>query len=750
VIYPGNDTHRHPACVGDALHIFRVKLSLECLAVGGCSKAQRSTPATTKRHGGAGIGPISLLLAVILALPFAAAPPPSPSPPPKRRLQNASKTNYTIGIPFDPLLTPEESLVGGINPFVIFLNEHVGKQFEPRIYFKLEMLYFDRTTLESGLQAGTIDFFFASAVETLCVEERYKTSTIAQISRYDSTSVLYNQLQQFDGAELTGYGGLFVVRSDSDIETVEDFKGKVMVSEPGLGSAGDGLGGCLLQLGVLQERGLSYTDDAVSVIWNGGGAGMTISLLLDGLADVGFLRTGILQLILYLQQVLPEGHPIRKFADRVKPDTFRVVEGRMDRKWDGGWNGKFQRETSTPVAPEWSVNALQSVDTNVKQAFVEAIMDLRGFTDNTSTVEQPWLNPALAGAGYVYRFRSPLPLTDVRNLMESLGMFRVDPVTHDRGCKISDMSFRGVYDAISCPAGSFKRTLQQVMTGCRDEGFSCPALVGILGCTCHPCKQGDEFDVKMTTHGTDPESLVVAVENEESGDVKSNHTIKICRKKMEPCIDSDSGQLIEVLVSDNSFSEKGLVIEWVLRYSETRNDTGSLIRLHPGGFLYAVNITAQVPGEHIFKLLVNGQEIPNSPFTINVLPIKCDLREYFDWVEGKCACLPNHLRVAVLNGECRHIVGFTVALVAMGMTAIFFMTIIYMIRFAIRILITPTSRVFLQDIALHAILVDFLNYPYLIALPRPLAIRNCWLASRMFLRSAPLTTGGSARLTASG
>ena len=682
------------------------------------------------------MGAIHLLLAVVLALPFAAAPPSSPSPPPKRRLLNAKKTNYTIGVPFDPLLTPEESLLGGNNPFVTFLNEHVGKQFEPRIYFKLEILYFDRTTLESGLQAGTLDFFFSSAVETLCVEERFKTSTIAQISRYDTLSTFYNQLRQFDGAELTGYGGLFVVRSDSDIETVEDFKGKVMVSEPGLGSAGDGLGGCLLQLGVLQERGVSYTDDTASVIWNGGGAGMTISLLLDGLADVGFLRTGILELIAYLQQVLPKGHPIRTFADRVKPDTFRVVEGRMDQEWDGGWNGKFQRETSTPIAPEWSVNALQSVETDVKQAFVEAIMDLRGFTDNTSTVEQPWLNPALAGAGYVYRFRSPLPLTDMRNLMESLGMFRVDPITRARGCKISDMSFRGVYDAISCPSGSFKRTLQQVMTGCRDEGFSCPALIGILGCTCHPCKQGDEFNVKMITHGTDPESLVAPEENDESRDVNTNSTIKICRQKMEPCIDTDSGQVIEVLVNDNSFSEADLVIEFVLRYSETRNETGSLVRRYPGGFLYAVNITPLVSGEHIFNLMVNGKEIPNSPFTINVLPLKCKWGEYFDQVAGKCACLPTFLRVQVLNGECRHIAGFAMALVSICMTAIFIMSIIYITRFAESNPIIPTSRVILLAIALYAILVDFRQSP-----PDCIALLsghpNCELALRMPLRSAP-------------
>lgn len=600
---------------------------------------------------------------------------------------SASESVYHIGVPYDPLLTLETG-----STLATYLNAEVGKLFDPPVSFNIKPLYFkDAMTLEEGLADGVLHFFFASAVQVVCVQERYQTHTIAQISRYDSFSIVFQNRGDFDAAELSGYGGLFVVRNDSDIQTIDDIRGRVVVSEPGLASPWDGLGGCLLQLGVLQARGLSYTDGTSAVIWNGGGPGQTVNLLVQKKADVAFLRTGVLELLTYLQDTTPPGHPLKPWLDSIASTRFRTVEGKMDETWDGGASGIFRRETCTPIVPEWSFNVVDGVDDSVKMAVLSAIMALRDgtFTDPISNVTSvaPWLNPVLHGSGYVYRFRTPLPTTRVRSLLQSLGLLRTDPVTLKRGCKTSDWSFEGIYDMITCPDGSFKKPLDQVKRGCQDEGFDCPlAFDGVIACTCHPCKEGDRIEVMMDV----VESLsgpAVVVRNASVAAAGSNLT-RGCTK-MERCATVGYGSLLVLRVFDNSLPEKDTIITWAVRYTETKNVTGGTVKGLQ--YEYVANITMTEYGEHLLQVYMDGQEIPNSPFLVFVAPDNCTGgHEIFSLSERSCTCEPSYWRTK-FDGVCRSVASISTVLVAIVVIGISILTTIYMKRSEYRALSSQWS-----------------------------------------------------------
>ncbi len=95
----------------------------------------------------------------------------------------------------------------------------------------------------------------------------------------------------------TGIGGVFVARArDNRLNSLQDIRGKVVVAELAGFSF---LEGCLLQWREMMRHGMFLTEDPAAVIWNSGGQVVSVKLVEQGLADVAFLRTSMLELLEY-------------------------------------------------------------------------------------------------------------------------------------------------------------------------------------------------------------------------------------------------------------------------------------------------------------------------------------------------------------------------------------------------------------------------------------------------------------------
>ncbi len=215
----------------------------------------------------------------------------------------------------------------------------------------------------------------------------------------------------------TGIGGIFIARArDSRLNSLQDIRGKVVVAE----LAGVGfLEGCLLQWREMMRQGMFLTEDPAAVIWNTEGQVVSVKLVEQGLADVAFLRTSMLELL--------------EYQKRINVSDFKIL-GSRTALWRGAL---FPAVTSTEISAEWAVNVVQGTDRGVINKLWSALLELRA------------PNASMSSA-FIHRFRSPEPYWKMRSVIEDLGMLHVDPVTQKRYCNSAELNFDGDFHAYVC------------------------------------------------------------------------------------------------------------------------------------------------------------------------------------------------------------------------------------------------------------------------------------------------------------
>ena len=197
------------------------------------------------------------------------------------------------------------------------------------------------------------------------------------------SGAIATQVSLEQGHPVAQLGGVIIRRKDrNDLQTLQDIRGKTVAI-----SGTQYLGGYTAQASWLQRQGIDL--DSINFIQVGNPHDNVIKAVLNQKADVGFVRSGI------LESMRLEG----------KEDIEQLaILAPLD--WPG-----FPFKVSTPLYPEWAVAALNHVDHDTSRRLSAALLALEPD------------DPAAASAG-IYGFTIPKDYSVVENAMVDL---RVPP-----------------------------------------------------------------------------------------------------------------------------------------------------------------------------------------------------------------------------------------------------------------------------------------------------------------------------------
>ncbi|OKH19046.1 phosphate/phosphite/phosphonate ABC transporter substrate-binding protein [[Limnothrix rosea] IAM M-220] len=167
-----------------------------------------------------------------------------------------------------------------------------------------------------------------------------------QVRRLHGTEFLVTHSRPRTG---TQFSGLIVVEAESDIETLEDLRGKRGACVNFQTAAA----GCTFQVFHLLERGIDPYADFASFTENKSQDNIVLGVL-NGTLDFGFIRTG------QLEKMVRTGLIASK-------DELRVLEP---------INDGFFYEHTTALYPEWPIAALPHVDQDLKNSVQEALLNV--------------------------------------------------------------------------------------------------------------------------------------------------------------------------------------------------------------------------------------------------------------------------------------------------------------------------------------------------------------------------------------
>jgi len=392
--------------------------------------------------------------------------------------------------------------------FEDYLTQTAGRRFDPPITFEMRALSLG--TVFQDLSTYNIDFVYANPSVFSCVESEYGAqSLVSQISRRVVNGHVH---------DLTQFGGVIVTLANSTVHELKDVQDKVVAA-----ASISGLGSGQMQFLELQKTGISYINAPQQVVFTSN-QGKIVDGLLKGDFDVGFIRTDQLE----RSNPNPDTVPLDDFLKQ-----FRILNPQWPRPILE--NGRpFPFETSTPLYPEWNVAALNHVSDQVARAVQESLVALadhavigkamercqaqfgsplcndldfprgilqatimEGGNDQDNDMTRCDTTPEIAMTaatalqnGKYAGYRTTLSYLGLRDMQQATGFIHYDEKEYKWKCVRSVE----IYDAISCPAGYFRKTSQEVLEGCANEGLPCPEDEGFQ-CICSPCKRGYDVDV---------------------------------------------------------------------------------------------------------------------------------------------------------------------------------------------------------------------------------------------------------------
>jgi ABC-type nitrate/sulfonate/bicarbonate transport system substrate-binding protein len=159
-----------------------------------------------------------------------------------------SRTLY-IYMDSDPFATTNNPIANFVPTFESYLKLQL-KSTVPDQNLSFKLLHYDGTvSLDDLVARNGIDFYFGGPNTAACL-----------ISTYFATPVVTARKMNPGGGVINGYGGVIVVRSDSNINKVEDLKGSVIGVQQQNGWASN-----ILQQGILTRSGINIFRDALQV-----------------------------------------------------------------------------------------------------------------------------------------------------------------------------------------------------------------------------------------------------------------------------------------------------------------------------------------------------------------------------------------------------------------------------------------------------------------------------------------------------
>ncbi|MFZ2890577.1 PhnD/SsuA/transferrin family substrate-binding protein [Sulfuricurvum sp.] len=245
-------------------------------------------------------------------------------------------------------------------PLAAYLNSKISTY-----HFSIRPLSY--AEFNDAAKADELDFMFTNPEHYIYLSAKYGASRMATLIRANVS-----------GKELTEFGGVIVTRSDrKDIQILSDLKGKNIAAVDELS-----LGGYLAQRVLLEKNGIDINEES-TIHYTDMPHDKVIYLVENGLSDVGFIRTGV------LEKMVKEG--------KINRNDFKIIHP----------IGKFPQALSTVLYPEWPFASSKHTDRVLANQVGVALLNL------------PYGSEIAKTAGY-YGWNIPLSYEEIRSMMQEL------------------------------------------------------------------------------------------------------------------------------------------------------------------------------------------------------------------------------------------------------------------------------------------------------------------------------------------
>lgn len=211
-----------------------------------------------------------------------------------------------------------------------YLNQRISGY-----HFNIVPLYYKE--LDLAANRNELDFILTNPEHYVTVRADNGLSAIATV------------MPLAEGRPVTTFGGVIATLANrQDINTIDDIKGKVVASP-----AEQSLGGYLMQRWVLYKNGVGIQELA-RVAFTGMPHDKAVQEVLDGHADVAFVRTGI------LEGMAHDG--------RLQLNQFKIINPQPQLE--------FPQLLSTELYPEWPFSAMPSVPDALTKQVTLALLNI--------------------------------------------------------------------------------------------------------------------------------------------------------------------------------------------------------------------------------------------------------------------------------------------------------------------------------------------------------------------------------------
>ena len=224
---------------------------------------------------------------------------------------------------------PDDIMQSHFQPLVDYLNDALGDG------LNIELKILDNQQMQEALRQNQLDFVLTNPGHYLVLR-----------SQTSMSGVLATLVRRKDGVATSALGGVIIVRDESSIKTLNDIKGhRIAIPKARF------LGGFQAQLYELQRHNIQEDQLEFIEFLN---QDQIIDAVLSGVADVGFVRTGML-----------EDWQLHGYG---AVDQLRVINEQNLRG--------FPFRLSTRLYPEWPLLSLPHVDPTVVRRVANALFSL--------------------------------------------------------------------------------------------------------------------------------------------------------------------------------------------------------------------------------------------------------------------------------------------------------------------------------------------------------------------------------------
>ncbi|MDM7322877.1 MAG: diguanylate cyclase [Gammaproteobacteria bacterium] len=260
----------------------------------------------------------------------------------------------------------------------------LGEELRAHLGQPVRIVALDSESMELAIRRREVDFILTNPANYLRLAGPFHLS-----------APLCSLVVSEEGVPLNVFGGVIFTRADSPVRQLSDLDGrKIAVSTL------NSLGGYQMQAFELMSAGLKLPDTRHLVL-TGMPYDRVVEAVLEGKAEVGFVRTGV------LEAMVREG--------RLAPETMRVLHRQN--------LPHFPYASSTRLYPEWVFVGMPQVDTDLARQVTAALLAL------------PHDGPTARKIG-IWGFTIPMDYEPVREMMRTL---RVPPFEQASDCTLADV-----------------------------------------------------------------------------------------------------------------------------------------------------------------------------------------------------------------------------------------------------------------------------------------------------------------------